>query len=62
MPMDDHHRDHLENGRALVGVEHLGEDEEEDQREKIIEEEDGPVPARAACRSILRRARKAFIR
>ena len=43
---DDHHRHHLKNGRALVGIEHLGENEEKNEREKIIEEEDGPVPAR----------------
>ena len=42
---DDHHRHHLENGRALVGIEHLGENEEESQREEIIEEEDGPISA-----------------
>src|SRR6476619_4670815 len=43
---DDHHRHHLENGRALLGVVELREDEKESEREKIIKEENGSIPHR----------------
>ena len=44
--MTMHHRHHLENGRALAGIEQLGEDEKENEREEVVEEEDGAIPAR----------------
>ena len=38
MPMTHHHRDHLQDRAALLGVERLRKDEEEDQRHQVIEE------------------------
>jgi hypothetical protein len=43
---NDHHRHDLENGRALMRIEHLREGEEEKERKKIVEEKDGAVSQR----------------
>ena len=41
-----HHGQNLEDGRALLGMEQLRKDEEEYQREKIVEEDHRLVPER----------------
>src|SRR5258708_10290153 len=41
-----YHPQHLVDSTALFGMEQLSKDEKEDQREKIVEEDDGLVPVR----------------
>ena len=43
---DQHHRHHLDDRAALLGVKQLRKDEEENQREQVIEEDDRPVAER----------------
>ena len=44
MPITHHHRDHLQDGAALFGVERLREDEEEHQRHQVVEKDDHLLP------------------
>ena len=44
--MHQHHVDDLQGGAALLGVHQRSEDEEEDQREQIIEEQHRAIAQR----------------